>query len=144
PAQPGRSARRARGGRGDPHRRARSRRLRAPAGCPRLPRPSTLMRLRRPRPNAYHAFQRRLGKNLMKRARSPRDLWASLLPMAGAVLALAVASRVRLLASTGVPSPGLLLVLVFAGTAAACHRPLSGGPAMPGGPVTPGLGAVVL
>jgi diguanylate cyclase (GGDEF)-like protein len=64
--------------------------------------------------------------------------------MAGAVLALAVASRLRLLASTGVPSPGLLLVLVLAGAAAACHRPLAGGPAMPGGPVTPGLGAVVL
>ncbi|HYG61585.1 MAG TPA: GGDEF domain-containing protein [Thermoanaerobaculia bacterium] len=80
----------------------------------------------------------------MKRTRSPRELWASLLPTAGALLVLAVASRFAALDGTGVPSPTLLLVMVFAGTVGACHRPLAGGPATPGGPVTQGLGTAVL
>jgi diguanylate cyclase (GGDEF)-like protein len=80
----------------------------------------------------------------MKRTRSPRDLWASLLPTAGALLALAVASRLDALDTTGVPSPTLLLALILAGAAGACHRPLAGGPALPGGPVTLGLGAVAI
>ncbi|HTQ81446.1 MAG TPA: GGDEF domain-containing protein, partial [Thermoanaerobaculia bacterium] len=74
----------------------------------------------------------------MKRSSSPRDLWASLLPTAGAVLALVVAAQFPAVAfSAGAPGAGLLLVLVLAGAAAACHRPPLGG-------ATLGLGAVVL
>jgi len=74
----------------------------------------------------------------MKRTRSPRDLWASLLPVAGAALAFAVAPQAPALASSGIPSAGLLLVLILAGVAGVCHRPLQNGPA------TPGLGAAAL
>jgi diguanylate cyclase (GGDEF)-like protein len=59
----------------------------------------------------------------MKRTRSPRDLWASLLPTLGALLALAVAARVPALEAEEMMPPGLLLVLILAGAAAACHRP---------------------
>jgi diguanylate cyclase (GGDEF)-like protein len=59
----------------------------------------------------------------MKRSRSPRDLWASLLPTLGALLALGVASRMPALDAEEMMPPGLLLVLIFAGAAAACHRP---------------------
>ena len=73
----------------------------------------------------------------MKRSRSPRDLWASLLPTAGGVLALAVASRVPALVR-GEPMPAWLLVtLLLAGTAAACHRPAVG-------IATLGLGTMIL
>ncbi len=59
----------------------------------------------------------------MKRSRSPRDLWASLLPTLGALLALGVASRMPALDAEEMMPPGLLLVLILAGAAAACHRP---------------------
>ncbi len=73
----------------------------------------------------------------MKRSRSPRDLWASLLPTAGGVLALAIASRVPALVR-GEPMPAWLLVtLLLAGTAAACHRPAVG-------IATLGLGTMIL
>jgi diguanylate cyclase (GGDEF)-like protein len=73
----------------------------------------------------------------MKRSRSPRDLWASLLPTAGGALALAIAWRVPALVR-GEPMPAWLLVtLVLAGTAAACHRPAVG-------VATLGLGAMIL
>src|SRR5947199_7962329 len=73
----------------------------------------------------------------MKRSRSPRDLWASLLPIAGAALAAAVASRFPALAAGKGLTPALLLVLIFAGVAAAGHRPFVA-------TTTVGLGAVVL
>ena len=73
----------------------------------------------------------------MKRSRSPRDLWASLLPTAGGVLALAIASRVPALVR-GEPMPAwLLITLLLAGTAAACHRPAVG-------IATLGLGTMIL
>jgi len=72
----------------------------------------------------------------MKRSRSPRDVWASLLPTAGAALALAAAAWVPILARGGTPAPWLLVVTVLAAAAAAVHRPL--------GNATLGLGAVAL
>ncbi len=81
-----------------------------------------------------------LSRSLMKRSASPsrRDLWASLLPTAGAALALLVVARFPPFAwSAGPAGAGLLLVLVFCGAAAAWHRPPLGG-------ATLGLGAVVL
>ena len=48
----------------------------------------------------------------MKRSRSPRDLWASLLPTAGGVLALAIALRVPALVR-GEPMPAWLLVTLL-------------------------------
>src|SRR6185369_13855434 len=88
-------------------------------------------------PTAYHPLKRRPDP-LMKRSRSPRDLWASLLPTAGAVLALTIVAQFPALAfGPGQTGPGLLLVLVLASAAAACHRPPLGG-------ATLGLGAVVL
>ena len=73
----------------------------------------------------------------MTRTRSPRDLWASLLPAAGGALALAVAWRVPALVS-GTPMPAWLLVtLLVSGIAAACHRPAVG-------VATLGLGTLVL
>lgn len=59
----------------------------------------------------------------MKRSRSPRDLWASLLPTLGALLALGAAARMPALEAEELMPPGLLLVLILAGAAAACHRP---------------------
>jgi diguanylate cyclase (GGDEF)-like protein len=81
-----------------------------------------------------------LSRSLMKRSASPsrRDLWATLLPTAGAALALLVVARFPTFAwSAGPAGAGLLLVLVFCGAAAAWHRPPLGG-------ATLGLGAVVL
>ncbi|HEY8021159.1 MAG TPA: hypothetical protein VIH93_08665, partial [Thermoanaerobaculia bacterium] len=72
----------------------------------------------------------------MKRSRSPRDVWASLLPTAGAALALAAAVWVPALARGGRPSAGLLVVALLAAAAAAGHRPLGG--------ATLGLGTVAL
>jgi diguanylate cyclase (GGDEF)-like protein len=72
----------------------------------------------------------------MKRSRSPRDVWASLLPTAGAALALSAATWVPALALGGRPAAGLLVVAVLAAAAAAGHRPLGG--------ATLGLGAVAL
>jgi diguanylate cyclase (GGDEF)-like protein len=72
----------------------------------------------------------------MKHSRSPRDSWASLLPMAGGALALAAAYRIPALAARPLPA-GILLALVLAGAAMACHRPGAGG-------ATLGLGAAVL
>jgi diguanylate cyclase (GGDEF)-like protein len=73
----------------------------------------------------------------MKRSRSPRELWASLLPAAGGALALVLALRVPAL-GRGEPMPAWLLVtLVLAGAAAACHRPAPGTPTL-------GLGAMIL
>ena len=73
----------------------------------------------------------------MKRSRSPRDLWASLLPTLGAVLALGAAARTPALEAEEVMPPGLLLVLILAGAAAACHRPFRS-------IATVGLGTLVL
>jgi diguanylate cyclase (GGDEF)-like protein len=73
----------------------------------------------------------------MKRSPSPRELWASLLPTAGGALALAAALRVPAL-GRGEPMPAWLLVtLVLAGAAAACHRPAPG-------IATLGLGTMIL
>ena len=73
----------------------------------------------------------------MKPTRSRRDLWASLLPTAGAVLALAIAARMPALDAGEAMPPGLLIGLVLIGAAAACHRPLRA-------VSTVGLGAGVL
>jgi diguanylate cyclase (GGDEF)-like protein len=73
----------------------------------------------------------------MKSSRSPRDLWASLLPILGTALALAVASRIGALAGDGPLPPALLAGLIVAGAAAACHRPAVA-------VSTVGLGAAVL
>lgn len=73
----------------------------------------------------------------MKRSRSPRDLWASLLPTLGAVLALGIAARMPALEAEELMPPGLLLVLILAGAAAACHRPFRS-------VSTVGLGTLVL
>ncbi len=73
----------------------------------------------------------------MKRTRSPRDLWASLLPILGAVLVLAVAYRFRALAPPEPMPVGLLLTFLFSGAALACHRPAAGS-------TTLGLAAMVL
>jgi len=77
----------------------------------------------------------------MKRPRTPRDLWASLLPIAGAALALAAAALFPLTRPPGLPGAsagsGLFLLLILTATAAACHRPRLGG-------ATLGLGTVVL
>ena len=62
----------------------------------------------------------------MKRSRSPRELWASLLPAAGGALALAVALRVPALGHGEPMAAWLLVTLVIAGAAAACHRPAPG------------------
>jgi diguanylate cyclase (GGDEF)-like protein len=64
------------------------------------------------------------------------DLWASLLPTAGAVLALAVAYRVPFLNPGDQPGPLFLLLLIATGVAGALHRPVRGD--------TLGLGAVVI
>jgi diguanylate cyclase (GGDEF)-like protein len=70
----------------------------------------------------------------MKTLRAPRDLFASLLPTAGALLALAVVTQ-----WLREPMPPLALAagLALAGAAAAAHRPLDGA-------VTLGLGAAAL
>ncbi len=73
----------------------------------------------------------------MKHTRSPRDLWASLLPLGGAAIALAAVWRLPALASGGPLTPGLLVVLLLAGAAAAFHRPFVAAS-------TVGLGALVL
>ena len=73
----------------------------------------------------------------MKRSRSPRDLWASLLPIVGSAAALAAAFEIPRLAS-GPPIPAWMLVtLVLAGAILACHRPATG-------VTTLGLGVMVL
>src|SRR4051794_17872536 len=72
----------------------------------------------------------------MKRSRSPRDVWASLLPIAGAALALSAATWLPALAAGGRSASGLLVVAVLAAAAAAGHRPLGG--------ATLGLGAMAL
>jgi diguanylate cyclase (GGDEF)-like protein len=73
----------------------------------------------------------------MKRSRSPRELWASLLPTAGGALALAVALRVPALTAREPMPAWLLVTLVVAGAAAACHRPSPG-------VSTLGLGTMIL
>jgi diguanylate cyclase (GGDEF)-like protein len=73
----------------------------------------------------------------MKRSRSPRDLWASLLPTLGAALGVAISSRIGALRGDGPLPPWLLVVLIAAGAAAACHRPAVA-------VSTAGLGAAVL
>jgi len=73
----------------------------------------------------------------MKRSRSPRDFWASLLPTLGALLALMVAVRTPALEAEELMPPALLLVLILAGAAAACHRPFRA-------VSTVGLGTLVL
>src|SRR5260370_12587775 len=80
----------------------------------------------------------------MQRTPSSRELWASLLPTAGAVLALAVAGRSRDLADlellggswTSFGGPWWFLALLAAGAAGAFHRPFN--------PTTLGLGAAVV
>ena len=59
----------------------------------------------------------------MKHSRSPRDLWASLLPILGTALALLIASRIHALEADGPLSTWLLFVLIATGAVAACHRP---------------------
>ena len=54
----------------------------------------------------------------MKRTRSPRELWASLLPTAGGLLALAIALRVPALTAREPMPAWLLVTLVLAGAAA--------------------------
>ncbi|HEX4965689.1 MAG TPA: diguanylate cyclase [Thermoanaerobaculia bacterium] len=62
----------------------------------------------------------------MKRSRSLRDLWASLLPIAGGAVALGVAFEIRALVA-GSPLPAwLLVILLLAAAALACHRPAVG------------------
>jgi len=73
----------------------------------------------------------------MKPARSPRDLWASLLPLLGTTLALLIASRVHALDADGPLPPWLLVVLIAAGAVAAFHRPFMA-------VATVGLGTAVL
>ncbi len=73
----------------------------------------------------------------MKRSRSPRDLWASLLPIVGAALALVAAYQVPALAPEAPMPAGLLVALLIAGAALACHRPAAGS-------ITLGLGAMIL
>ena len=73
----------------------------------------------------------------MKRTRSPRDLWASLLPIVGAAVVLAVAYRFQVLAPAEPMPAGLLVVFLFSGAALACHRPAAGS-------TTLGLAAMVL
>ena len=72
----------------------------------------------------------------MKRHRPPRDLWASLLPIAGAALALLVAYDFPGLVERPIPA-GLLVLFLFAGAAGACHRPAVGS-------TTLSLGAAIL
>ncbi|MEA2599640.1 MAG: two-component system, cell cycle response regulator [Acidobacteriota bacterium] len=73
----------------------------------------------------------------MKRSRSPRDLWASLLPIVGGAVALAAAFEIPRLAP-GPPIPAWLLVtLILAGAILACHRPATG-------VTTLGLGVMIL
>ncbi|HEV7504021.1 MAG TPA: diguanylate cyclase [Thermoanaerobaculia bacterium] len=73
----------------------------------------------------------------MKRSRSLRDLWASLLPILGGALALIAAFEIRALVA-GPPSPAWLLVtLLLAGAILACHRPAVG-------LTTLGLGVMIL
>jgi len=72
----------------------------------------------------------------MKRSRSPRDLWATLVPTAGGALALAIAWRIPALAARPMPA-WLLLALILSAVAAACHRPAVG-------VMTLGLGAMIL
>jgi diguanylate cyclase (GGDEF)-like protein len=73
----------------------------------------------------------------MKRTRPPRDLWASLLPIAGGAVALAAAYRVPALAPAEPMPAWLLVTLLLAGAALACHRPAAGS-------TTLGLGAMIL
>jgi diguanylate cyclase (GGDEF)-like protein len=73
----------------------------------------------------------------MKRSRSPRDLWASLLPIVGGAVALAAAFEIPRLAP-GLPIPAwLLVILILAGAILACHRPATG-------VTTLGLGVMIL
>jgi diguanylate cyclase (GGDEF)-like protein len=62
----------------------------------------------------------------MKRTRSPRDLWASLLPTVSAAVALAVAYRVPALVAVEPMPAWLMVTLLLAGAALACHRPAAG------------------
>ncbi|HVT60100.1 MAG TPA: GGDEF domain-containing protein [Thermoanaerobaculia bacterium] len=76
--------------------------------------------------------------------KSPRDLWATLLPTAGALLGLAAAARIRAFADVELfggawPATGIvcwLAALLLVGVAGAFHRPL--------GATTLGLGTMVL
>src|SRR5436305_14450175 len=73
----------------------------------------------------------------MKRSRSLRDLWASLLPIVGGAVALTAAFEIpRLVAGPPVPA-WLLVTLLLAGGALGCHRPAVG-------VTTLGLGVMVL
>ncbi len=73
----------------------------------------------------------------MKHSRSPRDHWASLLPVGGAVLALTVAYRFPAMAPAEPMPAGLLVTFLLSGAALACHRPAVGS-------VTLGLSAMIL
>jgi diguanylate cyclase (GGDEF)-like protein len=73
----------------------------------------------------------------MKHSRPPRDLWASLVPIAWAALVLAAAYQFPTLAPVEPLPAGLLLALALAGAAGACHRPAAGS-------ATLGLGAAAL
>jgi diguanylate cyclase (GGDEF)-like protein len=73
----------------------------------------------------------------MKRSRSPRDLWASLLPIVGGGIALAAAYQAPAMAPAAPMPAWFLVILLFAGVALACHRPAAGS-------TTLGLGAMIL
>lgn len=60
----------------------------------------------------------------MKLSRSPRDLWASLLPTLGCALVVGICSRIDALSSAGPLTPALMITLIAAGAVAACHRPV--------------------
>jgi len=73
----------------------------------------------------------------MKPSRSPRDLWASMVPILGGAVALMAAYRIQGLAGSAPMPAGLLVVLLLAGAALAWHRPAVGS-------TTLGLGTLVL
>jgi diguanylate cyclase (GGDEF)-like protein len=73
----------------------------------------------------------------MKHNRSPRDHWASLLPIGGGALALAIAYRFAAMVRAEPMPAWLLVTLLLAGAVAAGHRPATG-------ITTLGLGAMIL
>jgi len=73
----------------------------------------------------------------MMHSRSPRDFWASLVPLLGTALAVVIAARIGKLGGDGPLPPWLLAALIVTGAAAACHRPVVA-------VSTAGLGAAVL
>src|SRR4051794_15721176 len=73
----------------------------------------------------------------MKRSRSPRDLWASLLPIVGSAVALAAAFEIPRFTPGPLIPAWLQVTLILAGAILACHRPATG-------VTTLGLGVMIL